>query len=102
MSKIPKNRQDNEMFGNLKEQITFENFSDSEEAPVAKPVKTQATKPSNADFFTPELQESVGKALLALKVKLYKEGIVDYAIKVSSEGNQVVLKAVPTNKPKVR
>lgn len=100
MAKIPKNRHDSEMIGNLQEQTSFEHSSDGTSSPpVAKPAKSEPTKSAYADFFTPELQENVGKALLALKLNLYKEGIVDYTIKVSSEGNQVVLKAVPANKP---
>jgi len=104
MSKIPKNRQDTEMIGNMLEQSSFEHCSDGEAAqPVARPAKSETPKPAYAAFFTPELQEDIGKALLTLQLKLYKEGIVDYTIKVSSEANQVILKAVPTNKkPKQR
>ena len=105
MAKIPKNRQDTEMIGSLIEQASFEHLSDGDTSsqPVAKPAKIEPAKPAYAAFFTPELQEDLGKALLTLKLKLYKEGIVDYAIKVSCEANQVVLKAVPLNKkPKQR
>jgi hypothetical protein len=104
MAKIPKNRQDFEMMGNMHEQYSFEHLSDgTADQPVAKPAKKEAAKPAYADFLTPQLQEELGKALLALKVKLYKEGIVDYAIKVSSDTNQIILKAVPLNKqPKPR
>ena len=82
MAKIPKNRQDTEMIGSLIEQASFEHLSDGDTSsqPVAKPAKIEPAK-----------------------LKLYKEGIVDYAIKVSCEANQVVLKAVPLNKkPKQR
>jgi hypothetical protein len=96
MVKIPKNRADSEMLGNLTEQITFENLSDGTDSPpAARPAKKEAPKPAYAEFFTPELQEEAGKALLALKVNLYKQGIVDYVLKVAAEGDQVVLKAVP-------
>lgn len=99
MAKIPKNRQDIEMIGSAPEQASFEHASDGiASQPVAKPAKTETIKPAYADFFTPELQEELGKALLTLKVNLYKDGIIDYAIKVSCEANQVVLKAVPLNK----
>ncbi|MBP2652354.1 MAG: hypothetical protein H6Q74_3179 [Firmicutes bacterium] len=100
MAKIPKNRQDSEMFGSLQEQITFENISDGySDHPVVKPAKHETTKSSYATFLTPELQEDLGKALLTLKLNLYKEGIVDYSIKVATEANQVVLKAVASKKP---
>ncbi len=103
MAKIPKNRHDSEMFGGMPEQASFEHLSDgTASAPAAKPVaKKEAPKPAYAEFFTPELQEDVGKALLTLKVNLYKQGIVDYALKVACEDDQVVLKAVP-RQPKQR
>lgn len=96
MAKIPKNRQDSEMVGNLAEQVSFEHLSDgTASATAAKAAKKEAPKPAYAEFFTPELQEDVGKALLTLKLNLYKQGVVDYVLKVACEGNQVVLKAVP-------
>jgi hypothetical protein len=104
MAKIPKNRQDSEMLGGWQEQASFEHVSDGEASPpVVKSTKNEPTKPAYAAFLTPELQEDLGKALLTLKLNLYKEGIVDYAIKISCEQSQVVLKAVPLNKkPKSR
>jgi len=104
MAKIPKNRQDTEMFVNFPEQATFEHISDgSASQPAAKPQISEPKIPAYATFLTPELQEDLGKALLTLKLNLYKEGIVDYSIKVSCEANQVVLKAVPLKKqPKQR
>lgn len=99
MAKIPKNRQDSEMIANWQEPASFEHVTDGDtDYPVTKPAKKETTTPAYAAFFTPELQEDLGKALLTLKVNLYKEGIVDYAIKVSCESNQVVLKAVPSKK----
>ncbi|HWR31040.1 MAG TPA: hypothetical protein VN631_14525, partial [Negativicutes bacterium] len=75
MIKIPKNRQDSEMIGNFKEQLSFENVTDDDDyQPAAKPAKSETTTPANATFITPELQEDLGKALLTLKLKLYKEG----------------------------
>lgn len=106
MAKIPKNRQDSEMVGNLAEQVSFEHLSDGMASAPAVPAakaaaKKEAPKPAYAEFFTPELQEDVGKALLTLKLNLYKQGVVDYVLKVACEGNQVVLKAVP-RQPKQR
>lgn len=99
MAKIPKNRQDSEMFGKMAEEASFEHESDGQ--PVAKPVKSETKKAAYADFLPPQLQEDLGKALLALKVKLYKDGIVDYGIKVACEADRIVLKAVPAKtKPK--
>ena len=95
---IKKNLSDQEMMVNCKDIPSFENFTGEEEIPAA-PKNKSAAKGAAPDpysaFFTPELQEKVGKALLEIKVKLYKEGIVDYTLKVSRDGNQVLLTAVP-------
>lgn len=95
-SKIRKNLSDEEMFANYKEEITFENAWDDTVVaePAVKTVKKDSEKEGIHSFFTPELQEQVGKALLELKVQLYKEGIIDYRIEVSREGRQVILTAV--------
>lgn len=95
-SKIRKNLSDEEMFANYKEEITFENAWDDTVVtkPAVKPVKKDAEREGIQSFFTPELQEQVGRALLEMKVQLYKEGILDYRIEVSREGRQVILTAV--------
>ena len=97
MTKIKKNLSDSDMFKGWHEQPTFETEIVDDE-PVRLPVKSAKTEPAadiNSAYFTPELQESVGKALLELKLNLYKQGNVDYQIKVSCQGNQVILAAVP-------
>jgi len=101
MAKIPKNRSDSEMMAGYKEKTTFENAVFSESELQAKPIKKEAKADFASSFLTPELQEKVGKALLELKVDLFKEGIVDYNIKVSRDGKQVILTAVPA-KPKTK
>ena len=101
MAKIPKNLSDKSMVGNYKEEITFENDIFADE--VARPVKVVAKKEKAgyvSDFFTPELQEKVGKALLELKLELYKDGIVDFNIKVAREGKQIILTAAPSKAEK--
>ena len=98
MAKIPKDLSDKSMVGNYTEKITFENDIFAEEKVAPRPVKTEK-KVSTAyvsEFFTPELQEKVGKALLELKVELYKQGIVDFDIKVARLDKQVILTAVPS------
>ncbi|GAB6157198.1 hypothetical protein JCM39194_03980 [Desulfotomaculum varum] len=94
--KIRKNLSDEEMLANYKEEITFENAWDDTEVnrSAAKPQSKEAAREGIHSFFTPELQEQVGRALLELKVQLYKEGIIDYRIEVSREGHQVILTAV--------
>jgi len=97
MIKIPKNLSDKSMAGNYTEQITFENDIFADEKVATRPVKPEkkASPAYVSEFFTPELQEKVGKALLELKVELYKQGIVDFDIKVGRLDKQVVLTAVP-------
>lgn len=97
-SVIKKNLSDQEMLKNYKEEETFETAVMEEKPSVApKAGKGKVAENINTAFFTPELQEQVGKALLDLKLKLFKEGIVDYTLKVTrlDSQNQVVLTAVP-------
>ncbi|BBB91185.1 MAG TPA: hypothetical protein PKA28_11515 [Methylomusa anaerophila] len=97
MTKIKKNLSDDDMLAGWQEEGTFET-DPQDETPVRKTaatVKKGTAQDYTSAFFTPELQEAVGKALLELKVKLYNEGIVDFKLKVSSEGKQVILTAVP-------
>ncbi|TCL38270.1 hypothetical protein EV210_104253 [Anaerospora hongkongensis] len=97
---IKKNLSDSDMFVGHKEVITFENNPVEEEA--VKPVKAAAKKQPDfhSSFFTPDLQEKVGKALLEIKMQLFKEGIVDFDLKVNREGTKVVLSAVPAKPAK--
>ncbi|GBG58583.1 hypothetical protein SPFL3102_03404 [Sporomusaceae bacterium FL31] len=99
MAKIPKNLSDNAMMVGFKEKATFENtvFNEVEEA--VKPVKKEQKENLATAFFTLELQEKVGKALLDIKLDLFKQGVVDFTIKVARQGSQVTLTAVPV-KPK--
>ena len=97
MSKIKKNLSDAEMFKGWQEEPTFETELE-EEQPVRQPVASARKEPAddiNSAYFTPELKEAVGKALLELKLTMYKAGTVDYQIKVSCQGNQVLLTAIP-------
>ncbi len=98
---IKKNRSDAEMFLGHKEVMTFEN-STIEETEV-KQVKATPKKQADdfhSSFFTPELQDKVGKALLEIKMQLFKEGVVDFDIKVSREDTKVLLTAIPAKPPK--
>ncbi|SMC72598.1 hypothetical protein [Sporomusa malonica] len=103
MGKIKKNLSDSEMLKGWQEQPTFETeINDEPVRPTVKAVKKDPVEDINSAYFTPELKESVGKALLELKLNLYKEGIVDYQIKVSCQGNQVLLTAVPPKEKPVQ
>lgn len=100
-NKIRKNLSDQDMLVGYKEELTFENTWLAEESvnkPKARPVQKAGEKAGEKEgissFFTPELQEQVGKVLLELKLDLYKQGIIDYRLEVSRQGNSVVLTAV--------
>lgn len=102
MAKIPKNLSDKDMMGSFKDTLTFETEV-IQEAAAPKPVKKKTEKTNYAsEFFTPELQEKVGKALLELKLELYKTGVVDFDIKVQRDGQSVLLKAVPKKEKQPR
>lgn len=62
-----------------------------------EPIQEQAVQEPSAwrSFLTPQLQEEIGRALLELKVKLYKQGIVNYQIKVQCQDEQILLKVKP-------
>lgn len=97
MLKIKKNLSDSDMLKGWQEQTTFETETLDEPTRQA-PDRFGRKEPAddiNSAYLTPELKEQIGKALLALKLKLYKEGMVDYQIKVSSQDRQVLLTAVP-------
>ncbi|MDR1702096.1 MAG: hypothetical protein LBR56_04920 [Sporomusaceae bacterium] len=94
--KIRKNLSDKDMFKGVSEENTFETDIFAAPEPTIKlPPKKEAAANFKTAFFTPELQEAVSKALLELKVQLYQEGIIDYSLKVSQAGHQVLLSAVP-------
>ena len=103
MAKIPKNLTDKAMFEDYNEVETFETMSSTEEEPQAKPKvkgKGKDKEDLSTAFLTKELQEKIGKALLELKLELYKEGIVEYDIKVVREEKKILLNAVPLKKKK--
>lgn len=102
MAKIPKNLSDKSMFNGYKEDVTFENtWLDSEEINHVPRKKTAEKQDLSTSLVTPELQEKIGKALLELKLELYKEGLVEYNIKVTRNGKEIVLSAVPLKKKKL-
>ena len=96
-TKIKKNLTDTDMLVNYKEEPGLWELID-EDNDVAKPTKKPVGKDVSQEagsYLTPELQEKLNKALLQLKVKLFNEGIVDYELKVTLEGKQILLTAVP-------
>ena len=94
--KIPKGRSDKDMFAGFKEELSFENQILEDEA---KPIRTKAAaKPVDEGFLSPTLKEKLERALLEQKLQLYKQGMVDYEIKVSCQAGQITLTAVAKQK----
>lgn len=99
MGKIQKNRNDSEMFVNWHEDASFENVADGQDEPRDVHLPAKAEEKGLQSFFTPELKEEIGKALLTLKVNLYKQGIVDFKLQTAVKDNQIIVTAVPRTKP---
>ena len=95
MSKIPKNLSDKDMFKNYVEEATLED----QFAAAEKKRKAQAAAEPPAELaragFTPELTDQLGRALMELKMALFREDIKEYSFKVRREGHEIVLTAVP-------
>jgi len=88
---IAKNRSDQEMFAGLEEQLKPDDINAEKE-------KGRREANAFASFFTPELQEEIGRELLKLKIKLYNEGIVDFDLKVKTVDNEIILTPKPKKK----
>ena len=94
MTKIPKDLADKDMFKDYKEDKTVESMFLASEEKVDRqpgPKKRSEREKLQLAYLTPVLQEKLGKALLDLKMVLYKEGIVEYDIKVKRDGQKIVL-----------
>lgn len=104
MSKIKKNLSDADMLVGWKETISFESDVYKEDAvKVEAPAKTKdKSEPKSflSSFLTPELEEKIGKALLDLKLELYKKGMVDFTLKVSHDNERIIIQAVPVKEKK--
>lgn len=101
MAKIKKNLSDNEMLKGYKETLTFENMFE-EETPIVKPKKEKVEEDFFSSFFTKELKEKVGKQLLEIKLELYKQGITDFELKATREGNKVIIEPKEVKKKSSR
>ncbi|SHK01530.1 hypothetical protein [Propionispora hippei] len=104
MSKIKKNLSDADMLVGWKEAISFESDVYKEDPDrVQTPTRAKdkpETKSFLSSFLTPELEEKIGKALLDLKLELYKKGTVDFTLKVSRDNERVIIQAVPVKEKK--
>ena len=90
MSKIPKNLSDKDMFKDYVEDTSIE---DRFRAAEKKAEKESVEAP--ADFlragFTPQLTEELARALLQLKMELYREDVKNYTFQIKRDGEKIVL-----------
>lgn len=93
MSKIPKNLTDKDMFKDYVEDMSIEDHFVRAEKAAKK--KRQETIEPPADLaragFTPQLTEELGRALLQLKMELFRAGVKSYTFKIKREGENIVL-----------
>lgn len=101
MAKIPKNLSDKDMLKGWQDDESAEALFLS--SPAGK--ETARTRPSapkreekrdRVAYITPDVVDSLEKALLELKVSLYREGIVDFKMNVCRKGNDIILSPVET------
>ncbi len=95
MSKIPKGLTDKDMFQNYVEEATLEDTFLKAEKAAEQRRRARAGVEPPAELgkagFTPELTEALGKALLQLKMELFREGIQKYSFKIKRDGENIVL-----------
>ena len=95
MSKIPKGLTDKDMFQNYVEEETLEDTFIKAEKIANKKRRERAGIEPPAKLgragFTPVLAEELGKALLQLKMELFREGVTNYSFKIKRDGENIVL-----------
>lgn len=93
MSKIPKNLSDKDMFRDYVEDTSIEDRFIAAEKKVKK--KQQEVPEAPADFlragFTPQLTEELARALMQLKMELFRADIKNYTFKIKRDGENIVL-----------
>ena len=101
MSQIPKGLSDKEMFQNYVEEISLEDrLVTAEKAAEQKRRESAGIEPPaelGRAGFTPVLTEELGKALLQLKMELYRSGITSYSFKIRRDGENIILTPKYTN-----
>lgn len=95
MSKIPKGLTDKDMMQNYVEEVSLEDKFIEAEKIADKKRREQAGIEPPAKLgqagFTPQLTEKLGKALLQLKMELYREGIKNFSYKIKRDGENIIL-----------
>lgn len=95
MSKIPKGLTDKDMLQNYIEDESIEDkFIQAEKIEDKKRRERAGIEPpaqlARAGF-TPALTDELGRALLQLKMELYREGVQNYSFKIKRDGESIVL-----------
>lgn len=95
MSKIPKGLTDKDMMQNYVEEVSLEDkFIEAEKIADKKRQEQAGIEPPaklGQAGFTPQLTEELGKALLQLKMELYREGIKNFSYKIKRDGENIIL-----------
>lgn len=95
MSKIPKGLTDKDMVQNYVEEASLEDKFIEAEKIADKKRREQAAIEPPAQLakagFTPQLTDELGKALLQLKMELYREGVKSFTFKIKRDGENIVL-----------
>lgn len=93
MSKIPKNLSDKDMFRDYVEDTSIEDRFIAAEKKAKK--KKQEVPEAPVDFlragFTPQLTEELARALMQLKMELFRADIKNYTFKIKRDGENIVL-----------
>lgn len=102
MSSIPKGLTDKDMFQNYVEEASLEDtFIKAEKIADQKRRERAGIEPPavlGRAGFTPVLTEELGKALLQLKMELFRNGVTNYSFKIRRDGENIVLTPKYKNK----
>ncbi|MBR1397106.1 MAG: hypothetical protein IJ563_06200 [Selenomonadaceae bacterium] len=95
MPKIPKNLTDKDMVKNYVEEQTVEDqlmkaAKEAEKRRLAEQLEEPPAQLAKAGF-TPELNDKLGKELLALKMELANSGVKSYNFKIKRDGEVITL-----------
>lgn len=95
MPRIPKNLSDKDMVrGFVEEETLADHFARVEkEEKKERKGEAAAEPPLNLARagFTPVLMDDLGRALMQLKMELFREGVKNYTFKITRQGERIVL-----------
>lgn len=95
MPKIPKDLSDKDMVRGFAEEETLADRFTRMEREEAKREKEKAETEPPLNLakagFTPALADELGRALMQLKMELFREGVTDCRFKIARQGESIVL-----------